>query len=72
MNQFDPAHVGINALKEYLQDLLDRHITRMLPGVCDEIRTLLISIAAELANLGNEHSIIAYMRIVLTSLLTTM
>ena len=67
MNQFDPAHLGINALKEYLQDLLDRHITRMLPGVCDEIRTLLISIAAELANLGNEHS----MRIVLTSLITT-
>jgi hypothetical protein len=28
MNQFDPAHLGINALKEFLQDLLDIHIKK--------------------------------------------
>jgi hypothetical protein len=46
--------------------LLDRHIEKELPGVHDEIRTLLIATEAELANLGNEHPMVAYMRIFLT------
>ncbi|KAG4430258.1 hypothetical protein IFR05_014254 [Cadophora sp. M221] len=64
--QLDPARLGVDALREFLQDLLDRHIERELPKVRNEIQTLLASTEAELASLGDERPTLAHMRIFLT------
>jgi hypothetical protein len=66
VHQLDPTRLGVDALREFLQNLLDRHIERELPKVRDEIKTLLITTKAELANLGDERATVAHMRMFLT------
>ncbi|KUJ16853.1 putative dynamin GTPase [Mollisia scopiformis] len=65
-HRLDPARVGIDALREFLQDLLDRHIERELPKVRNEIKTLLAATEAELANFGDERPTPTHMRMFLT------
>lgn len=65
-HQLDPSRLGVNALRDFLQGLLDRHIERELPKVRDEIRALLLSKEAELARLGEDRSTVAHMRMFLT------
>ena len=67
-HRLDPARLGISALREFLQDLLNRHVERELPKVCNEIKDLLRKTEAELDNLGDERSTPAHMRTFLTRL----
>ncbi|KAG4429202.1 hypothetical protein IFR05_015315 [Cadophora sp. M221] len=65
-HRLDPTRLGITTLREYLQDLLDGHIERELPKVRSEIKSLLASTEAQLANLGEERPSTAHMRMFLT------
>jgi len=64
----DPTRTGIVALRDYLQQLLDRHIERELPKVRDEIRSLQRQTEDELEMLGEERSDASRMRTYLTRL----
>jgi hypothetical protein len=65
-HRLDPDRVGIHALREFLQVLLDRHVERELPQVCREIKALLTETEAELASLGDERLTVAHLRMFLT------
>lgn len=65
-HRLDLARVGIDALRGFLQDLLDRHIERELPKVRHEIKNLLAATEAELANFGDERLTPTHMRMCLT------
>ncbi|CZS94323.1 related to dynamin GTPase [Rhynchosporium graminicola] len=65
-HRLDPTRLGVTPLREYLQDLLDGHIERELPKVRTEIKSLLASTEAQLANLGDERPSTAHMRMFLT------
>jgi GTPase SAR1 family protein len=65
-HRLDPDRLGVNALREFLQDLLDRHVERELPKVRNEIKSLLAETEARLANLGDERPTVAHMRMFLT------
>ena len=65
-HRLDPTRLGVTALREYLQDLLDGHIERELPKVRSEIKSLLAGTEAQLANLGDERPSTAHMRMFLT------
>lgn len=62
----DPERVGIHALREFLQNLLDRHVERELPEVRKEIKALLTNTEAELSSLGDERPSVAHLRMFLT------
>lgn len=62
--------VGIDALRSFLQGLLEEHIERELPKVCDEIDRLLKKTQDELHELGEKRSTIADQRFFLSKLST--
>ncbi len=62
----DPARVSIDALREFLQDLLDRHVARELPKVRNKIKILLVATEVELANFGDKRLTPTYMHMFLT------
>ncbi|PVH71731.1 putative dynamin GTPase [Cadophora sp. DSE1049] len=65
-HRLDPTRLGVTALREYLQELLDGHIERELPKVRSEIKSLLASTEAQLATLGEDRPSTAHMRMFLT------
>jgi GTPase SAR1 family protein len=50
----DLSRVGVDALRSFLQTLLEQHIERELPKVCDDIRRLLEKTNSLMADLGEE------------------
>jgi len=66
--KLDPARVGIDALRSYVQHLLSDHIERELPKVREEIITLSKKIEQELIGLGEERSTPGQLRLFLTHL----
>lgn len=52
--ELDPARVGIDKLKCFLEEILDSHIERELPKVREDIRRLLRDKNEELEELGSE------------------
>jgi hypothetical protein len=64
----DQSRVGIDALKLFLQILLNQHIERELPKVVKEIKALLAQTEANLANLGDSRPTVSHIRMFLTQL----
>ncbi|EEP82059.1 conserved hypothetical protein [Uncinocarpus reesii 1704] len=62
------SRVGIEALRSFLQVLLEDHIERELPKVCNEIDVLLERTQAELHDLGEERLTIGDQRLFLSKL----
>lgn len=62
----DPSRVGIDNLRVFMQDLLDRHIERELPKVRKDVSQLLNEINKELMDLGTERNSPAQIRMYLT------
>lgn len=62
----DPSRVGIDNLRVFMQDLLDRHIERELPKVRKDVSQLLNEINQELMDLGTERNSPAQIRMYLT------
>lgn len=52
----DPLRVGIDNLKTFIQDLLDRHIERELPKVRDDIKSVIRTTEEEIIGLPPERS----------------
>ncbi|KAH0182833.1 hypothetical protein KCV03_g10155, partial [Aureobasidium melanogenum] len=50
----DKDRTGISALRQFLQNLLDRHIEHELPRVREEIETLAVSVEQKLNHLGGK------------------
>jgi GTPase SAR1 family protein len=67
-HRLDMTRIGIDALRSFLQDLLDQHIERELPKVRKEINLLLIETENALVKLGDERPTISHMRMFLTRL----
>ena len=67
----DPGRIGIVALRNYLQNLLDRHIEKELPKVRHDVRKLLDKTEADLATMGEERDSPSKMRMLLTRLAMT-
>ncbi|GKZ51961.1 hypothetical protein AbraIFM66951_008798, partial [Aspergillus brasiliensis] len=61
----DPSRVGIDNLRVFMQDLLDRHIERELPKVRKDVAQLLNEINTELMDLGTQRTSPAQIRIYL-------
>jgi hypothetical protein len=51
--QLDMSRVGIEALRTFVQELLEQHIERELPKVRAEIKKLLLQMESEIADLGD-------------------
>lgn len=66
----DPSRVGIDNLRVFMQDLLDRHIERELPKVRKDVSQLLHEINKELMDLGTERTSPAQIRMYLTRVAT--
>ena len=66
--QLDMSRVGIEALRTFLQELLEQHIERELPKVRAEIKKLLLRTETEVASLGDERPTAGHIRIFLTRL----
>ncbi|KAL1845372.1 hypothetical protein Plec18170_009811 [Paecilomyces lecythidis] len=66
----DPSRIGIENLRSFLQDLLDRHIERELPKVRRDVRRLLNQVNEELVDLGPERSTAGQIRLYLTRIST--
>lgn len=66
----DPSRVGIDNLREFLQDLLDRHIERELPKVRKDVEQLLNEVNGELIHLGAERTSPSRIRLYLTRIST--
>ncbi|KAL3475553.1 dynamin GTPase [Aspergillus californicus] len=64
----DPARIGIENLRVFLQDLLDNHIERELPKVREELRQLLNQNNQDLAALGMERNTPGQIRVYLTQI----
>ncbi|MCJ1232038.1 hypothetical protein MMC12_008719, partial [Toensbergia leucococca] len=62
------SRVGINALKTFLQGLLDRHIEKELPKVREEINLLLSNTERELEVLGADRPTVSHLRTFLSRL----
>lgn len=54
----DQSRAGVEGLQVFLQSLLEEHIERELPQVCDDIDALLRRVRSELNNLGDERATI--------------
>ncbi len=63
-----PCRLGIDALRVFLQELLDQHIEKELPKVRKDIKALLTRTEGNLANLGDERPTIGHIRMFLTRL----
>ncbi|GFF56498.1 interferon-induced GTP-binding protein Mx1 [Aspergillus udagawae] len=61
----DPSRVGIDNLRVFMQDLLDRHIERELPKVRKDVTQLLNEINKELMDLGTQRTSPAQIRMYL-------
>ncbi|KAB8239932.1 P-loop containing nucleoside triphosphate hydrolase protein [Aspergillus flavus] len=66
----DPSRVGIDNLRVFMQDLLDRHIERELPKVRKDVARLLNEINEELMDLGTPRTSPAQIRMYLTRIST--
>lgn len=66
----NPSRVGIDNLRVFMQDLLDRHIERELPKVRKDVGQLLQEISKELMDLGTERTSPPQIRIYLTRIAT--
>ncbi|THC87246.1 hypothetical protein EYZ11_013308 [Aspergillus tanneri] len=66
----DPSRIGIDNLRAFMQDLLDRHIERELPKVRKDVAQLLNKINKELMDLGAERTSPAQIRMYLTRIST--
>ncbi|GFF76201.1 hypothetical protein CNMCM6936_003813 [Aspergillus lentulus] len=66
----DPSRVGIDNLRSFMQDLLDRHIERELPKVRKDVAQLLNEINKELMDLGTPRTSPAQIRMYLTRVAT--
>lgn len=66
----DASRVGIDNLRVFMQNLLDRHIERELPKVRKDVAQLLQEINKELMDLGTERTSPAQIRIYLTRIAT--
>ena len=66
----DYSRVGIDNLRIFLQDLLDEHIEREIPGVRNDVRKLLNGVNEELYDLGAERSSPSEIRMYLTRIST--
>lgn len=66
----NPSRVGIDNLRAFMQDLLDRHIERELPKVRKDVAQLLQEISKELMDLGTERTSPVQIRIYLTRIAT--
>ncbi|KAI2632140.1 putative dynamin GTPase [Hypoxylon sp. NC1633] len=64
--QLDKNRIGVEKLKPFLQDLLQKHIERELPQVRDEIRKKLTEVEEELRLLGPERQTVGQIRSFLT------
>lgn len=64
--KIDRSRIGIDHLRQFLQDLLDSHIERELPTVREDVRRLLVEINDELVDLGMERSSPSEIRVYLT------
>ncbi|QKX63194.1 uncharacterized protein TRUGW13939_10363 [Talaromyces rugulosus] len=62
----DRSRIGIDNLRQFLQDLLDSHIERELPTVREDVRRLLVEINNEIVDLGMERSSPSEIRVYLT------
>lgn len=62
----DKKRVGIDKLRQYLQQLLDSHIERELPKVRKEVELLLSEVNRQLVQIGPERSSIGQIRMFLT------
>ena len=69
-NALSMDRVGILALREYLQSLLDQHIERELPKVREEIKSLMSKIEQDIASLGEPRPSVGHLRIFLSRLAT--
>ncbi|KAI9040408.1 putative dynamin GTPase [Aspergillus affinis] len=66
----DSSRVGIDNLRTFMQDLLNRHIERELPKVRKDVTDLLNKTNAELVDLGAERNSPAQIRMYLTRIST--
>lgn len=66
----DPSRIGIDKLRSFLEELLERHIEQELPKVRDDVRRLLHDTNKELDDLGVERKSPSEIRIFLTKLST--
>ncbi|CRG83177.1 hypothetical protein PISL3812_00526 [Talaromyces islandicus] len=64
--KIDRSRIGIDNLRQFLQELLDSHIERELPTVREDIRRLLSETNHELVDLGMERSSSTQIRVYLT------
>lgn len=64
----DAGRVGIDKLRNSLQQLLDQHIERELPKVREEIRNMIKSTEKDLINLPKERHTVAHLRMYLCGL----
>jgi GTP-binding protein EngB required for normal cell division len=62
----DKSRVGIDNLRQFLQDLLDNHIELELPKVRKEVESLLRTTESDLAQIGPERSSVSQIRLYLT------
>ncbi|KAH1400505.1 hypothetical protein KXW53_005943 [Aspergillus fumigatus] len=60
--KLDHNRVGVECLRSFLEKILEEHIERELPKVCDEIQTLLQQTRASLSDLGDERSSVSEQR----------
>lgn len=67
-HRLNMSRVGIDALRSFLASLLETHIERELPKVCEEIETLLQRTQDEIRDLGKERSTIGEQRSFLSEL----
>lgn len=58
----DHNRIGAECLRSFLEKILEEHIERELPKVCDEIQTLLQQTRASLRDLGDERSSVSEQR----------
>lgn len=60
------SRIGIDNLRNFLQELLDSHIERELPTVREDVRRLLNEVNDDLSDLGTERSSPSQIRVYLT------
>ncbi|KAI9805818.1 MAG: hypothetical protein M1825_000432 [Sarcosagium campestre] len=67
-HNLDESRVGILALREYMQELLDQHIEKELPKVIEDIRREKAKVEERLQGLGDRRPTPGHIRMFLTKL----